>query len=205
MTDLRAIGIDPSLSSTGIATLDHIFTLTAGELRDGERLDFFYNHTLDLLREYMPHIVAIEGYAYAAHHSGQVSRAEAIGCMKLACQRSCVPVVVIPPTNRAKYATGKGNANKFAVVSAVASRTGTQFQNSDECDAWILWQMTLAHYQPEHPALIQMPKLNLDALRMVEWPKMDINTPQLQGVLANKRTAAARSALPDVTGDWNAK
>jgi hypothetical protein len=59
-----------------------------------------------------------------------------------------VPVVVIPPTCRAKFATGKGNSGKSEVMSAISAKTGIIWSGgdgNDRCDAWILEQMTLTY------------------------------------------------------------
>ena len=59
-----------------------------------------------------------------------------------------IPYVEIP-TNRAKFATGKGNANKAEVVSHISAKTGIVWSGSgadDECDAWVLREMMLAKF-----------------------------------------------------------
>ena len=50
-----------------------------------------------------------------------------------------IPVWLMLPNLRAKYATGKGNAAKPAVVSATSARTGIVFPTDDHCDAFLLW------------------------------------------------------------------
>lgn len=54
-----------------------------------------------------------------------------------------IEVVVIPPTNRAKFATGRGNASKDDVIAAVLAITPIEKQPGldDLCDAWVLEQM----------------------------------------------------------------
>ena len=59
-----------------------------------------------------------------------------------------LPIVVIPPTCRAKFATGKGNAGKSDVIASITEKTGLLFtgaDGNDRCDAWILEQMTLTY------------------------------------------------------------
>jgi hypothetical protein len=57
--------------------------------------------------------------------------------------------VTIPPKSRAKFATGKGNANKEEVMSAITALTGLSWlgkNGNDRCDAWVLREMTLAYW-----------------------------------------------------------
>ncbi|HET6917068.1 MAG TPA: hypothetical protein VFH56_13330, partial [Acidimicrobiales bacterium] len=52
-----------------------------------------------------------------------------------------VDVVEVSPTARAKYATGKGNAGKAAVVSAVSHRYEVTFTDDNTADAFVLRAM----------------------------------------------------------------
>lgn len=80
-----------------------------------------------------------------------------------------IPYVEVPPTCRAKFATGKGNAGKTEVISAISSKTGLVFSGSgadDECDAWILEQMGLAYLGESKQSWA---KEQLEALKKVDW------------------------------------
>lgn len=52
-----------------------------------------------------------------------------------------IPVAVISPTARAKYATGSGAARKTAVLEAAQRRYGALLESDDEADALILRAM----------------------------------------------------------------
>ena len=75
----------------------------------------------------------------------------------------------IPPTNRARYAAGKGNASKDLVLQQAVFRSGRVFDDNNAADAWWLWQMALAHYEPESRLLVKVPKTHLDGLTKVPW------------------------------------
>ena len=85
-----------------------------------------------------------------------------------------VPVIEVPPTCRAKFATGRGNASKSEVVSAISARTGILWDgvgNEDRCDAWILQEMGFAHMGH---ARYEWPATHLAALDKVDWDLMPV-------------------------------
>jgi Holliday junction resolvasome RuvABC endonuclease subunit len=122
-------------------------------------------------------VVVLEGYAYAranqAHQVGELG-----GVIRVALAEWGIPYVVVAPSALKLYATGKGNASKDNVVSAVSARTGIVFAGkgaNDRCDAWVLRQMGMAHYGVGTDvygtdALVPMPKHNRTALDKVDWP-----------------------------------
>ena len=79
-----------------------------------------------------------------------------------------IPVATVTPAARAKYATGKGNAGKDEVLLAVARRyPHVAVSNNNEADALVLAAMGARWVgQP----LDDMPKAHTDALAKVEWP-----------------------------------
>ncbi len=83
------------------------------------------------------------------------------------------PYIDVPPTSRAKFATGKGNAGKTEVISAISSKTGLIFSGAgadDECDAWILEQMGLA-YLGKSP--YDWTSVQLSSLEKIDWSPLD--------------------------------
>jgi crossover junction endodeoxyribonuclease RuvC len=77
-------------------------------------------------------------------------------------------VVEVPPTCRAKYATGKGNAPKDAVLAAAIRRfPDWDITGNDVADAVILAAMGARHLG--HP-IDQMPAAHLTAMAAVRWP-----------------------------------
>lgn len=81
------------------------------------------------------------------------------------------PVVEVTPTARAKYATGKGNAGKDAVLAAVVRRyPDVEVTGNDEADALVLAAMGARW--AGHP-IDDPPKTHLAALEAVRWPEED--------------------------------
>jgi hypothetical protein len=93
--------------------------------------------------------------------------------MRLALYEAGVPFVEIPPTCRAKFATGKGNAGKSEVVSAISVRTGIVWDGgdgTDRCDAWVLEEMLRFKLGL---SVIDWPKSHTDALEKVDWSPLE--------------------------------
>lgn len=79
------------------------------------------------------------------------------------------PVVTIPPTCRAKFATGKGNASKNEVISSISAKTGLVWQNpgaDDKCDAWVMEEMVLYRLGR---ARFAWPETHVATLEKVDW------------------------------------
>lgn len=141
------MGLDLSLTSTGVS-IGGLTTSIKSKNRGSERLLEIRNEIMKLAQEAEVKIVAIEGYSYASRHSQAHSIGELGGVVRVALQEKGIPVVVIPPTCRAKFATGKGNSGKSEVMSAISAKTGIIWSGgdgNDRCDAWILEQMTLTY------------------------------------------------------------
>jgi Holliday junction resolvasome RuvABC endonuclease subunit len=182
---VKVFGIDPSLTSTGLAYIhdDEIRVGLASSA--GKRNDTIVqrHERIGALAHSIAHwepwfnwggaqqprhadVIVVEGPTPGTRGGSVWDRAglwwHIVG--QLPVQR----VAVIPPSTRAKWATGKGNADK-AAVAAIAARLcpDVELRNSDQADALILALMG-AH------ALGQRPDLNrvyrTEALLKCQWP-----------------------------------
>ncbi|NBR35801.1 MAG: hypothetical protein EBT80_00160 [Chitinophagales bacterium] len=135
-------GIDLSLTSTGLCIGGQVSSIRS-KLRGHQRLIEIRDELIKRLTEGNVEIVALEGYSFSSRFSHAHSIGELGGVVKVALAESGIKVVTIPPTNRAKFATGRGNASKDEVVAAVLSMTKIEKQPGldDLCDAWVLEQM----------------------------------------------------------------
>lgn len=118
-------------------------------------------------------IVCIEGYSFGSRNSQAHAIGELGGVVRLNLWELNIPFVEIPPTCRAKFATGKGNAAKNEVVSAVSARTGIVWSGKgadDMCDAWILEEMGRVRLGTQR---FDWPQVNLSALEKVDWSAAD--------------------------------
>jgi Holliday junction resolvasome RuvABC endonuclease subunit len=141
------MGLDLSLTSTGISINGSTQSIRTKN-RGSKRLIEIRDSILDVAKAHKVQIVAVEGYSYASQYSQAHSIGELGGVVKVAIRELGLPMAVIPPTCRAKFATGKGNSGKSDVMASITAKTGLLFtgaDGNDRCDAWILEQMTLTY------------------------------------------------------------
>jgi Holliday junction resolvasome RuvABC endonuclease subunit len=174
-TPYHPIGLDLSLTSTGLAVGDETYVIKTDKLRGPTRLAHIRDRIHEHLANYLhdnggPIVIMLEGYSFASKNSRSHGLGEIGGVMRLWFHDHGFSVVEIPPTCRAKFATGKGNASKSEVVSAVSARTGRVWEGSgaeDECDAWVLQEMGLTFMGAGR---YDWPAANRNALNKIEWP-----------------------------------
>lgn len=191
MTAPVVVGLDLSLTATGIAsTKGWSETLKPTGMRAHQRLAWLHA----ALRMHIPatvDLVVVEGPAYS-RQAGQSGHHERAGLWWLITHRLLwgrdVPFAVAPPTSRARYATGRGNAGKDEVLLACDRRFGHLIAADDNnaADAVVLAAMGADWLG--HP-LVDMPAANRKALDGVEWPEM--------GLRATESPEAASPAAPD--------
>jgi Holliday junction resolvasome RuvABC endonuclease subunit len=163
------LGLDLSLTSTGICVDGRYYAITPKNLAGIERLDHISSAILAEIAASSVDAVIVEGYSFASRASQAHSIGELGGVVKTDLWRNGIPVVVVPPTSRAKFATGRGNAPKEEVISAVSARTGIVWSGGsadDMCDAWILEEMALCWLGMSRWS---WPDANLLALEKVDW------------------------------------
>lgn len=169
------IGLDLSLTSTGIAFGDETAVIDAKNLTGVERLVHLRNRISDAIGRRATAtgrspLVVVEGYSFGSRNSHAHALGELGGIVRVDLWEAGITYVEVPPTVRAKFATGRGNAGKSEVVSAVSARTGIVWEgpgNEDRCDAWVLQEIGHAHLgTPRH----DWPAAHLAALAKIIWP-----------------------------------
>jgi Holliday junction resolvasome RuvABC endonuclease subunit len=166
------MGVDPSLSSTGISVIGETTSIRSN-LSGPRRLMEIRDRIMHAVITYKIDCVSIEHYSYASRNSQAHSIGELGGVLRVALYEAGIPTVEIAPACRAKFATGKGNAAKPEVVSAVSARTGTIWSGGDgpdRCDAWVLEEML--RYRLGQ-SLIDWPKSHAVALEKVDWSPLE--------------------------------
>jgi len=166
------MGLDLSLTSTGVSCDGRTSTI-AVKSKGAERL---YEIQAAVRAELAAHGhpgVVIEGYSFASRQSRAHSIGELGGVIRLLLYTMEIPYVEVPPTLRAKFATGKGNAGKNEVVSAISARTGIVWDGAggnDRCDAYILEEMGRAALGRERH---DWPETNRLALNIFDWSELE--------------------------------
>lgn len=163
------VGLDLSLTSTGIAHVDgRVETFKPDD-------DGVHNLGLDRLLEVRDHVAAcvppdtelvmIEGLAYSAHDRDK-QLAQLAGIVRAELYERGDALMVIPPGSIKKYATGKGGCAKEAVLGAAIRRLGYEGDSLDEADA--LWLRAFGCALVGVP-IAQVPLVHQEAL--LPWMK----------------------------------
>lgn len=165
---ITVVGLDLSLTSTGLCVDGEAQTVTTAA-KGVERLAAL-SHAITEKIEVLPSpVVCVEGYSFGSRNSQAHAIGELGGVVRYLLWGLRVPFVDIPPTCRAKFATGRGNAGKDEVVSAISARTGIVWAGkgaNDRCDAWILEEMGRVHFGTQR---YDWPQVNLSALDKVDF------------------------------------
>jgi Holliday junction resolvasome RuvABC endonuclease subunit len=169
----RVIGLDLSLTATGIAAWDGrpLSTVRTVAAEGDQRLRRImvtvradaYDH-LDGSPIDLAVIEDLPKHAHAAGITGMVHGAVRVALMELG-----VSYALVPPASLKKYATGRGNATKPDMRVALLKRTGMDLRDDNQVDAWWLRAMGLEHLG--HPP-VSLPQVQRDALAKVDWPEV---------------------------------
>jgi Holliday junction resolvasome RuvABC endonuclease subunit len=169
---VRFLGLDLSLTSTGYSHADNCGVISVNSNK-AKRLIEISESIGNLIVEFKIDAVSIEGYAFSSRKSQAHSIGELGGVVRVMLHRMDIPYIEIPPTCRAKFATGRGNASKNEVISFVSAKTGLIWKNpgaDDKCDAWILEEMALAQIGKQR---FDWPKTSLEVLNKVDWSPLE--------------------------------
>ncbi|MEU4332361.1 hypothetical protein [Nonomuraea dietziae] len=167
----RVVGLDLSLTGTGIATDAGMQRVRCGDLRGCTRFSWIASAVFDDGTVQASDLVVIEGPSYgsmsgAGHH-------EAAGLWWHIVYRLDlleVPYAVVPPSTLKKYATGIGSATKPDMRMALFQRTGIDERDDNKVDAW--W-LRAAGLEVLGSPPVDVPKAQRDALAKVSWPAGD--------------------------------
>jgi len=181
---MKIVGIDLSLTSTGIATIDTttgaraVATVTS-KGKAGASLESrqtrLHNLCLDVVAgrggAHDADLVVIEAPAFSRSNPGMHDRSGLWWLVVDMLDGFDRPIVEVSPSSRAKYGSGKGNAGKDQVLAAVVRRyPDIPVSNNDEADALILAAMGARHLG--HPIEVTLPQVQLDAMVKVRWPEL---------------------------------
>jgi Holliday junction resolvasome RuvABC endonuclease subunit len=169
---MKLMGLDLSLTSTGYS-VDRETGIIATKAKGSERLSIVSNSVLELVADNSVDVVIIEGYSFASRNSQAHSIGELGGCVRMRLWEFNVPFIDVPPTCRAKFATGKGNAGKNEVISVISAKTNIAWTGpgaDDRCDAWILEQMGLEFLGKSH---YDWTETQRSALKSIEWGPLE--------------------------------
>lgn len=153
---MKVVGIDTSLTSTGLCTIDagKIVSLhsakSRGKLADtydmrSDRLFKLANEIVDYVTDKKPNLVVIEAPSYGSNFGSAHDRSGLWWQVHIALRNDGYPLARVAPQTRAKYGTGAGNSKKDVVFAAVkhlyTDLSPRGIANDDEGDAILLAAM----------------------------------------------------------------
>lgn len=178
---MRVIGLDTSLTRTGVAIIDSwarsttahsIVTKEPGAETSRtriERIEYITAQVMSRIGTLDETLVVIEGNAQSSRMGKVWDRAGLWWNIVFTLDASGVPFAICPPNTRAKWATGKGNAHKDDVGIAIDRMWHDIGTNNDERDALCL--ATMGAQYLGWP--VQTLSRHRTALAAVEWPEAD--------------------------------
>lgn len=163
---MRVLGIDPSLTATGIAHADGELTVVGGgpELGD-HRLELIYDAVHAACMADDPDLVVMEDLPKHAHSAGITGMVQ--GVVRLALVQLQVPYATVVASTLKKYATGRGTSDKYEMRMALYRRAGVDERDDNKVDAYYLRALGLDHLGEP---VLQLPQVNRTALDVVNWP-----------------------------------
>lgn len=163
------VGIDPSVSNTGVVCLDmdgrFRAALNGRDLVDRRQAYGIRRHVDQVagicrfLADFSIIALAYEDYSYGSVHRAY-TLAEFNGILKAGLLDILPPPLFVAPTVNKKFATGYGQAAKEDVIFRVENECPElanlpkKQRTSDICDAWSLARMAWYVNMPEHAATI---------------------------------------------------
>lgn len=177
------LGLDVSLTSTGIALLDADKTYILDSLKttpkDGIHLERHHKilSTLTANLNWIKENVSdkadiwgvIEGYAYGKdpkRGSQVITLAEIGGLIRYVVWRYTKhPLIVVAPSTLKLFVTGHGHAKKEQMLLSMFKKYGREFTNNDEGDAFALAQMGLCCFDEQERSLTDYEKRTVATVR----------------------------------------
>lgn len=117
-------------------------------------------------------LVAIEGFSFGSKGRAVFDIGGSGWIVRLALYERGVKYVEVPPSVLKRFACGRGNADKSAMLMAAINRLGYDNPKPDDNEVDALWLRALALDAYRHP-VVQMPRAQRDAsVAAVTWPRL---------------------------------
>ncbi|WP_097933338.1 MULTISPECIES: hypothetical protein [unclassified Streptomyces] len=166
---LRIIGLDLSLTSTGVCLPDgSTFRIKTRAATGDRRLITIRTAIRAALVEHEPDVAVIEDLPKHAMAAGITAHVH--GVVKCELLDAEVPYGLVVPATLKSYAADNGNADKARMAAAAYLAAGVEFaddKGGDQCDAW--WLRAAGHDALGAP-LFSLPQAQRDRLTKVKWP-----------------------------------
>lgn len=175
---VRVMGLDLSLTGTGVARPDGTTWTVRTRARDKDRrLVVIAEAVRAELAALRPDVAVVEDLPVHAHASGRTGMVH--GVVRAELVLAGVPYVLLSPATLKAWAVGKGNADKARMVAAAVEAGAVVDGDDNRADAWWLRAAGAEWYgQP----VADVPEGRRGRLAVVEWPDLRAPRPAV-GVL----------------------
>jgi crossover junction endodeoxyribonuclease RuvC len=167
MDDRLIYGIDPSLTATGIATLNNagqverLETISFPKLKDEERLAAIIDAVCEKIST--PILIVIEGLSLGSHTGMSTERAALHHMLRVAFWEAHIPFLIVPPSTLKKFATGSGKAEKNIMIREVFRRWEVEAKDDNQADAAALAYLGAAYANWTPDAFLIQPQRDVIA------------------------------------------
>jgi len=114
-------------------------------------------------------VVVLEGYSFGSQGRAVFQIGELGGIIRFWLWGHHIPYVDVAPGTLKKFATGKGNSPKDAMIAAAIRRFGFEGSDNNEADAFLLWCLARQGYG--HP-VAAVPKAQAQVAASIDWPTL---------------------------------
>ena len=168
------VGVDPSLSATGIVVIDYEGKLvTSRQLKNKlsgvKRLVYIRNEIHRLLTHYTSDGKVIRNIGIEGYSRGSLNRREEAGelggVLRVLFYELAIPYIEVAPTQLKKYALGRGDGMKQHILLATYKKWGIEFKNDDEADAFVIAQIARAVHLWRIGEPLNMRKYELEVVK----------------------------------------
>lgn len=177
------LGLDVSLTSTGITLLDAEKTYILDSLKTTPKDGMHVERHLKILTALTSHLNwikenvsedadilgVVEGYAYRIdpkHGSQAITLAEIGGLVRYVVWRyTGHPLIVVAPSTLKLFVAGHGHAKKEQMLLALFKKYGREFTNNDEADSYALALMGLCCFGEQERDLTDYEKRTVATVR----------------------------------------
>jgi crossover junction endodeoxyribonuclease RuvC len=155
MSNNLYIGIDPSLTGTGIVYLkddEIVYQELISSKPRGKDVINELERILDIIKrvdideDVCPKLIAMEGLAFMARNTSALVQ---LGYLNYRLRENFYnnkhKFIIVAPTSLKKFACEKGNAKKEMVLLETYKRWGMSFNDDNLCDAYVLARIAQAY------------------------------------------------------------
>jgi len=169
----KVIGLDLSLTSTGIAFANGSTTVIKGAAHHGDwRLCRIRDAVAYAIETERPDLVVIEDLPTHAKSAGLTGMVH--GAVRSLLVAREVPYALISPATLKAYATGKGNADKAGMLWAAYRWGSAEFADDKGGDQRDAWWLRIAGLQWLGSPEFELPAAQVARLDKAKWPEMEV-------------------------------